>query len=54
MPTAESPAEAQTDITVVLWMPVGEQGSFGFAVRALVKPRVRSLEAIPLKRVFYS
>jgi hypothetical protein len=32
--------------------PVGEHGSFGFAVRALVRPRVRSLRAIPLRRLF--
>jgi len=48
------PGGSSDRYTVVLWMPVGEQGSFGFAVRALVNPRVRSLEAIPLRRVFYS
>ena len=35
---AEPPAEAKTDNAVVLLKPVGEHGSFGFAVRALVRP----------------
>ena len=35
---AEPPAEAKTEKAVVLLKPVGEHGSFGFAVRALVRP----------------
>jgi len=36
---AEPPAEAKTEKAVVLFLkPVEKHGSFGFAVRALVRP----------------